>query len=62
MIDRTLAASPAQRLAWLEETIRLAFSTGALPRDDSERYGTGSSRSSAVSPPVGPSASSSTSR
>jgi hypothetical protein len=31
-IDRVLAASPAQRLAWLEEVIHLAFQTGALPR------------------------------
>ena len=27
-----LAATPAQRLAWLEEAIRLAWSAGALPR------------------------------
>lgn len=25
-------ASPAQRLAWLEEMLRLAYQTGALPR------------------------------
>jgi len=28
------AATPAQRLAWLEEAIRLAYRTGALPRRD----------------------------
>jgi hypothetical protein len=27
-----LDATPAQRLAWLEEAIRLAHSSGALPR------------------------------
>lgn len=27
-----LAATPAQRLAWLEEVMRLAFASGALPR------------------------------
>jgi hypothetical protein len=27
-----LRATPAQRLAWLEEMIALAYSTGALPR------------------------------
>jgi hypothetical protein len=27
-----LAATPAQRLAWLEEIIDLAFRAGALPR------------------------------
>ncbi len=33
-LERTLAASPAQRLAWLEEMIRLSFHVGALPRRD----------------------------
>ena len=33
-LARTLAATPAQRLAWLEEMIRLAFLTGALPRPE----------------------------
>jgi hypothetical protein len=28
-----LEATPAQRLAWLEEMIVLAFRTGALPRE-----------------------------
>lgn len=27
-----LRATPAQRLAWLEDAIRLAHATGALPR------------------------------
>jgi hypothetical protein len=27
-----LDATPAQRLAWLEEVIALAYATGALPR------------------------------
>ena len=29
---RWLAATPAQRLAWLEEMIALAWKTGAFPR------------------------------
>jgi hypothetical protein len=33
-LARALAASPAERLAWLEEMIRLAFQTGALPRPE----------------------------
>ena len=36
-LDRMLAVTPAQRLAWLEEMIRVAFLTGALPRRESER-------------------------
>ncbi|MFL5797681.1 MAG: hypothetical protein ACJ77A_07070 [Actinomycetota bacterium] len=33
-------ATPAQRLAWLEEMIRVAYRTGALPRrDESEPLG-----------------------
>ena len=31
-IDGWLRATPAQRLAWLEEMIRLAHRSGALPR------------------------------
>lgn len=30
--ERMLEATPAQRLAWLEEAIALAYRTGALPR------------------------------
>jgi len=33
LLDSTLAATPAQRLAWLEAALRLAFATGALPPD-----------------------------
>ncbi len=29
-------ATPAQRLAWLEEAIRLAYLSGALPRDSED--------------------------
>lgn len=29
----TLAATPAQRLAWLEEALMTAYRSGALPRD-----------------------------
>ena len=31
-LTRALAATPAQRLAWLEEMLALAYRTGALPR------------------------------
>lgn len=31
-LERSLAVTPAQRLAWLEEAIRLAWASGALPR------------------------------
>ena len=30
LLDATLAATPAQRLAWLEEALRLAYASGAL--------------------------------
>jgi len=29
----TLAATPAQRLEWLEEAIEIAWASGALPRE-----------------------------
>ncbi|MGE0275102.1 MAG: hypothetical protein AB7G68_00985 [Nitrospiraceae bacterium] len=29
-LDAMLAATPAQRLAWLEEALRLAYASGAL--------------------------------
>lgn len=31
-LTRALGATPAQRLAWLEEMIRLAYRVGALPK------------------------------
>lgn len=31
-LQATLRTTPAQRLAWLEEAIELAFRAGALPR------------------------------
>jgi hypothetical protein len=31
-LTRGLEATPAQRLAWLEAAIRLAYASGALPR------------------------------
>ena len=34
-LARTLSATPAQRFAWLEEAIALAFRCGALPKDRS---------------------------
>lgn len=30
LLAATLAATPAQRLAWLEEALQLAYATGAL--------------------------------
>ena len=30
LLDATLAATPAQRLEWLEEAIRIAYASGAL--------------------------------
>lgn len=32
-LDSALAATPAQRLAWLEEAIELAYRAGALRRE-----------------------------
>jgi hypothetical protein len=34
-IAQSAAATPAERLAWLEQAIELAYRTGALPRDPS---------------------------
>ncbi len=31
LLDATCAATPAQRLAWLEDALRLAYRAGALP-------------------------------
>lgn len=31
-LERWMAATPTQRLAWLEEMIALAWKSGALPR------------------------------
>jgi hypothetical protein len=33
-LARSLEATPAERLAWLEQAIELAHHTGALPRPD----------------------------
>jgi hypothetical protein len=40
-LDASLAATPSQRLAWLEEALAFAFRVGALPRPDetNERNG-----------------------
>ena len=35
-LDASLAATPSQRLAWLEEALAFAFRVGALPRPDEE--------------------------
>ena len=37
-LERMRRASPAQRLAWLEDMIRLAFLTGALPRKERDAW------------------------
>jgi hypothetical protein len=34
-LESALAATPAQRLAWLEEMLELAYRTGALARKQS---------------------------
>lgn len=37
LLSATLLATPAQRLAWLEEALRLAYASGALkPRGPQE--------------------------
>lgn len=33
-LERALDATPAARLAWLEQAIELAYRSGALPRPD----------------------------
>ena len=33
LLDSALAATPAQRLAWLEAALQLAYATGALSAD-----------------------------
>ncbi len=42
-LKRGLAATPAQRLAWLEEMLALAYRTGALPRQPLDADAAGSS-------------------
>jgi hypothetical protein len=32
-LEASLAATPAQRLAWLEEALAFAYKVGALPRN-----------------------------
>jgi hypothetical protein len=36
-LDAAFEATPAQRLAWLEEALRLAYRAGALPRPPTPR-------------------------
>jgi hypothetical protein len=35
-LEASLAATPSQRLAWLEEALAFAWKVGALPRSDEE--------------------------
>ncbi len=35
-LEASLAATPSQRLAWLEEALAFAFKVGALPLSDEE--------------------------
>ena len=35
-LEASLAATPSQRLAWLEEALAFAWKVGALPRADEE--------------------------
>jgi hypothetical protein len=48
LLKATLAATPAQRLAWLEEMLELAYRTGALgmprPPDTTPPYDPGEPR------------------
>jgi hypothetical protein len=37
ILESTLAATPAQRLAWLEEMLELALRAGALERSPARR-------------------------
>jgi hypothetical protein len=40
LVDVTATATPAQRLAWLEEALLLAYRFGALPvRSDADETG-----------------------
>ena len=38
-LETALAATPAQRLAWLEEAMRLAYASGALGTDRGQNDG-----------------------
>lgn len=40
MRDSTSAATPAQRLAWLEDALRLAHRSGAVPVQEPDRRAT----------------------
>ena len=42
-LDAQMAATPAQRLAWLEDALRLALAAGALPRVAGPEDGAGGS-------------------
>ncbi len=33
-LEASLAATPAQRLEWLEEALEIALASGALPREE----------------------------
>jgi hypothetical protein len=48
-LDAALSASPARRLAWLEEAIEFARSVGALPKPNEEEENLG-----ACEPPSSP--------
>jgi len=39
LLDFALSATPAQRLAWLEQAIEFAFLAGALPLGDDDQGG-----------------------
>jgi hypothetical protein len=43
-LTRALAATPAQRLAWLEEMLALAYRIGALPPLDADAAGSRAAR------------------
>ncbi|MEM7587075.1 MAG: hypothetical protein AAF560_27045 [Acidobacteriota bacterium] len=39
-LEASLAATPSQRLEWLEEALELAYASGALPRRPNEQDAT----------------------
>ncbi len=50
LLDSTLAATPAQRLAWLEDAIEIAYRAGALSHRTAGEEGTRDSRLLAKKP------------
>ena len=49
-LETMLRATPAQRLAWLEEAMRFAYASGALGTDRGAPPGPSSTRATAAAP------------